>query len=207
MKTLLKTKLVQLAVGFFSGRINRRLQDWARNTETETTCAKGDCLVENDITAKIEIISTVGKNVIVLDHHDNMMRFFTIPQLIRSQRAIDNRIENLPDYLQIEALVCLTVNLLDPLREKWGRPLTVVSGFRNPKVNSLVGGSDRSDHMTGRAVDITAGSPELNRQLFEMIKENFCFDQMYGITGRSGQFSSVHVSFRATGNRNQIIRV
>jgi len=204
MKTLLKTKFVQFAVGFFSGRINRRLQDWARNTETETTCAKGDCLVENAPHKSIDIISTTGKDTRL---RTELMRFFTFEQLSRSQRAIDKGIDNSPNSEQRKALYCLTVNLLDPLRKKWGRALTIVSGFRNPKVNSLVGGSDRSDHMTGRAVDITAGSPELNRQLFEMIKENFCFDQMYGITGRSGPFSSVHVSFRATGNRNQIIRV
>jgi len=204
MKTFLKTKFVQLAVGFFSGRINRRLQDWARNTETETTCAKGDCLVENAPHKSIDIIPTTGKNTSL---KTGLMRFFTLAELSRSQRAIDKGIDNTPIGEQRDALHCLTINLLDPLRERWGRALTVVSGFRNPKVNSLVGGSRTSDHMTGRAVDITAGSPELNRQLFEIIKENFCFDQMYGITGRSGPFSSVHVSFRATGNRNQIISV
>jgi len=206
MKTFLKTKFVQFAVGFFSGRINRRLQDWARNTETETTCAKGDCLMENAPHKQIEVVSTAGKNT-AIRFSEALMRFFTIPELSRSQRAIDDGLDNTPNAEQRKALVCLTVNLLDPLRAKWGRPLTVVSGFRNQKVNSLVGGSRTSDHMTGRAVDITAGSPELNRLLFAMAQKHFCFDQMYGITGRSGPFSSVHVSFRATGNSNQIIRL
>jgi len=132
------------------------------------------------------------------------MKHFTIIELSRSATAAQQGIDNTPNVEQQANLRCLVENLLDPIRERWGRAITVASGFRTPQVNSLVGGSATSDHQTGRAADISAGSPQLNRQLFEMIKTSgLQFDQMYGVSN----FASVHVSFRKTGNRNQIITV
>jgi hypothetical protein len=131
------------------------------------------------------------------------MKFFTIAELTRSNTATQRGIDNTPTEGQIANLRILVVNLLDPIREIWGRPLNVISGFRSEELNRAVGGSATSDHRNGCAADISAGSPVLNRELFAMIEFNKAieFDQMYPINN----YASIHVSFRASGNRNQII--
>ena len=74
------------------------------------------------------------------------MRYFTIAELIKSEtadkKAIDNR---LPKELLPNAQA-LVDNVLDPLREAYGKPITVTSGYRCPALNKAVGGSKTSDH-------------------------------------------------------------
>ena len=130
------------------------------------------------------------------------MKYFTIAEFVKSdtadRRAIDNRLpkELLPN---VQALVN---NVLDPLREAYGKPIRVNSGFRCPALNKAVKGSATSDHMTGRAADITAGSPAENKKLFNLIQELVLpFDQLID----EKHFSWVHVSYRGKDNRNQVL--
>ena len=129
------------------------------------------------------------------------MKYFTIAELCKSdtadRRAIDNRLpkELLPN---VQALVN---NVLDPLREAYGKPIRVNSGFRCPALNKAVGGSATSDHMTGRAADITGGSPKENKRLFYLIQElGLPFDQLID----EKHFSWVHVSYREGANRGEV---
>lgn len=130
------------------------------------------------------------------------MKYFTVAEFVRSdtadRRAIDNRLpkELLPN---VQALVN---NVLDPLREAYGKPIRVNSGFRCPALNKAVKGSATSDHMTGRAADITGGIPAENKKLFYMIQElGLPFDQLID----EKHFSWVHVSYREGANRNQVL--
>lgn len=130
------------------------------------------------------------------------MKYFTVAEFVKSdtadRRAIDNRLpkELLPN---VQALVD---NVLDPLREAYGKPITVTSGFRCPALNNAVKGSATSDHMTGRAADITGGSPRKNRRLFYLIQElGLPFDQLID----EKNFSWVHVSYREGNNRKQVL--
>jgi hypothetical protein len=130
------------------------------------------------------------------------MKYFTVAEFVRSdtadRRAIDNRLpkELLPN---VQALVN---NVLDPLREAYGKPIRVNSGFRCPALNKAVKGSATSDHMNGRAADITAGSPKENKRLFYLIQElGLPFDQLID----EKHFSWVHVSYREGANRNQVL--
>lgn len=130
------------------------------------------------------------------------MKYFTVAEFVKSdtadRRAIDNRLpkELLPN---VQALVD---NVLDPLREAYGKPITVTSGFRCPALNNAVKGSATSDHMTGRAADITGGSPRENRRLFYLIQElGLPFDQLID----EKNFSWVHVSYREGNNRKQVL--
>ncbi|MBT9919769.1 D-Ala-D-Ala carboxypeptidase family metallohydrolase [Bacteroides uniformis] len=130
------------------------------------------------------------------------MKYFTVAEFVKSdtadRRAIDNRLpkELLPN---VQALVD---NVLDPLREAYGKPITVTSGFRCPALNNAVKGSATSDHMTGRAADITGGSPRENRRLFYLIQElELPFDQLID----EKNFSWVHVSYREGNNRKQVL--
>lgn len=131
------------------------------------------------------------------------MKHFTIAEFVRSEtadkRGIDNKLpkELLPN---VQALVD---NVLDPLREAWGKPITVTSGYRCPALNKAVNGSATSDHMKGCAADIAAGSQKENRRLFYLIQElGLDFDQLID----EKNFSWVHVSYRNNGNnRKQIL--
>lgn len=130
------------------------------------------------------------------------MKYFTIAEFVRSEtadrRAIDNRLpkELLPN---VQALVN---NVLDPLREAYGKPITVTSGFRCPALNKAVGGSATSQHMSGQAADITAGSREENRRLFYLVQElGLPFDQLID----EKNYSWIHVSYRVGINRNQVL--
>ena len=99
-------------------------------------------------------------------------------------------------------MTALVDNVLDPLREAYGKPIRVNSGFRCPALNKAVKGSATSDHMTGRAADITGGSPAENKKLFYMIQElELPFDQLID----EKHFSWVHVSYREGANRNQVL--
>ena len=95
----------------------------------------------------------------------------------------------------IEALVA---NVLDPAREKLGKPITVNSGYRCPKHNLAVGGVKNSQHMAGEAADICC---EDNRLLKQIIVENGKFDQLIEYP------TFLHVSWKRNGaNRHQKLR-
>lgn len=100
-----------------------------------------------------------------------------------------------------ENIKALVENVLDPLREKYGKPIVVNSGYRCPRHNMAVGGVTNSQHMKGEAADITAGSPEENKRLAEIIKQNGKWDQMIVYP------TFVHVSWKRFGpNRKQTLR-
>lgn len=132
------------------------------------------------------------------------MKHFTIAELCKSETARVRRIENKPDTEQKAALEALVTNVLDPLRELYGRPIMVSSGFRSRDLNRAVGGALSSQHMKGEAADIYTGSKEENRKLFELIRDNLPYDQLIDEKG----FSWVHVSYRGDGaNRKQVLKL
>lgn len=132
------------------------------------------------------------------------MKHFTIEEMCRSNVAQVRRIENKPDAQQVEALTALVDNVLDPLRDRFGRPIIVSSGFRSKDLNGAVGGSKTSQHMKGEAADIYSGTKQGNRELFELIRKYLPFDQLIN----ENDFSWVHVSYRADGkNRGQILKL
>ena len=107
-----------------------------------------------------------------------------------------------------ENVKALVENVLDPLREKYGKPIKVSSGYRCPKHNLAVGGATQSQHMKGEAADIAPaglqvtayGLQELEK-LVEIIKQNGKWDQMIVYP------TFVHVSWKRFGpNRKQVLR-
>ena len=106
------------------------------------------------------------------------MKYFTIEELTRSATATTRGLDNTPTPEIKANLERLVDKVLDPLREKYGKPITVNSGYRCPELNKAVGGSKTSDHMNGFSVDITASCKKENAILFQIIKDNFDFDQL-----------------------------
>lgn len=112
-------------------------------------------------------------------------------------------IDNTPPPQAVAALHDLIGHLLDPLREAWGGPVVVNSGYRSPALNAAVGGAPRSRHMYGEAADITVGSPSANAALFALLESGgFDFDQLIDERG----YAWLHVSWCRT-NRRQVLHL
>ena len=84
------------------------------------------------------------------------MKYFTISEMLRSDTALKMRIWNGATLEHEENMRALIENLLDPLREQYGHPIEVSSGYRCPKLNAAVNGAPNSQHMRGEAADIYA---------------------------------------------------
>lgn len=131
------------------------------------------------------------------------MKYFTLKELTRSTTATAKGIDNTPTPEVEKNLTLLVENVLDPLREIYGKPITVNSGYRCPELNKAVGSSKTSDHVNGFAADITGGSKEENERIFNIIKHNFHFKQLIDEKG----FSWVHVSYDPSNLKNQILKL
>lgn len=134
------------------------------------------------------------------------MRYFTIEELSRSDRARCMGIDNTPTPEAVCNLRKLVEAVLDPLRERYGYPIMVSSGYRCPRLNKAVGGSATSDHMRGRAVDIYCNDPRDNAVIFAMIYWLLPFDQLIWERGTDEYPAWVHVSYREGDNRRECKR-
>lgn len=135
------------------------------------------------------------------------MKYFTIKELTKSSTAEAKGINNTPTPEIKANLERLVEKVLDPLREKYGKPIIVNSGYRCPELNKAVGGSKTSDHMNGFSVDITASSKKENAILFQIIKDNFDFDQLIWEKGNSEYPDWVHVSYNPNRLRKQVLKM
>lgn len=135
------------------------------------------------------------------------MKYFTIEELTRSDTATTRGIDNTPTPEIKANLERLVDKVLDGLREIYGKPITVNSGYRCPELNKAVGGSKTSDHMNGFSVDITASCKKENAILFQIIKDNFNFDQLIWEKGNSEYPDWVHVSYNPNRLRKQVLKM
>ena len=99
------------------------------------------------------------------------MKYFTISELTSSATAQREGIDNRPNKCAYQLLHVLVEQLLDPIREAWGAPIVVSSGYRCKGLNALVGGTQYSHHILGCAADIIAGSKAEHRKLFKLIQQ------------------------------------
>lgn len=135
------------------------------------------------------------------------MKHFTLEELCRSDTAVRQGIDNTPAGGVRTNLALLVAHVLDPLREAYGKPIRVTSGYRCKELNEAVDGSSTSDHMQGRAADIV-GTPATraeNRRLLALVQSlGLPFDQL--IDEQDGQW--VHVSYRSPAeNRHQVLKL
>lgn len=136
------------------------------------------------------------------------MKYFSLTEFSRSdtagRRGIDNSIP--PECRRsIEALVDA---VLDPLREAWGKPISVTSGYRCPALNRAVGGVATSQHLKGEAADISTGNYVDNARLFQRIIDmHLPFDQLIFERGSIETGPAwIHISHKSDGhNRRQIL--
>lgn len=133
------------------------------------------------------------------------MKYFTIEELTKSATASRRGINNTPDESVKRNLTRLVDNILDPLREAYGAPIIVTSGYRCGRLNKAVGGAAKSQHMYGQAADIRTVSdkPSDNKKLFDLIRElKLPYDQLID----EYNYNWVHVSY-SSRNRRQILHI
>ena len=98
------------------------------------------------------------------------MKYFKLTELTHSITAKAHAIDNTPTAEAVPLMVDLIDKVLDPVRERWGVPIYVNSGYRCPELNKLVGGAPNSYHLRGMAADITSRCPFHNAALFTEIR-------------------------------------
>lgn len=115
-----------------------------------------------------------------------MSKYFTIEEMTRSNTATRHGWDNTPNAAQKRDLLRL-MDYLDGIREEFGEPIRVTSGFRSWDVNDAVGGSKKSQHLAGQAADIVPmHKPERLRELFDLIRKRGGYQQViYEHVGRS----------------------
>ena len=128
---------------------------------------------------------------------------FTLQELVFSQTAARDGIDNTPSAAQVRALRGLCANILQPLRDSVGKPLVVSSGYRCPRLNRAIGGSATSQHMEGRAADIVCFSLDTKKLFKRVLELKLPFDQLIYEGGRQSIW--VHVSFDPDRDRRTIM--
>lgn len=134
-----------------------------------------------------------------------MGKYFDIAELTKSSTAIKKKIDNTPTKEIENNLNQLIDNILDPLREAWGNPIIVSSGYRCDVLNKAVGGASSSQHRLGQAADIhtKSNTKEDNKKLFDLIKQlKLPFDQLIN----EYNYKWIHVSY-SPRNRRQILNI
>ena len=131
---------------------------------------------------------------------------FTLLELVKSDSALRLGLDNTPSQGVINNLHALVTHVLQPIREHYGKPVRISSGYRSGAVNAAVGGSKTSDHMQGFAADIEIASVP-NYDLAKWIQDNLKFTQVILEFYTMGVPHSgwVHVSYDANNLRNHAL--
>lgn len=94
---------------------------------------------------------------------------FDLEEFIKSPTASKYNIDNTPSEKVKNNIIKLITNILQPIRNEWGKPIKVNSGYRCKALNDKVKGSKTSQHLTGDAADITTGNAADNKKLFHFV--------------------------------------
>lgn len=137
------------------------------------------------------------------------MKYFTMRELTHSTTAVNRGIDNTPSLQHAKNLKALVENLLDPIREKYGKPIIISSGYRCSMLNTIVGGAAMSQHLFGYAVDIRSLTDTLedNKKLLDLIKSmDPPYDQLIWEYGTSKGPDWIHISY-SPKNRHQYLEI
>ena len=131
----------------------------------------------------------------------------SLAEVMKSATAIKHGIANEPSLEHLINLKAVAINIFQPCRDYFGKPLAVTSGYRSPELNDLIGGSKRSQHSKGEALDLDAQvyGGFTNAELFHYIKDNLDFDQLIWEFGNDQEPDWIHCSY-TTNNRGEVLR-
>ena len=139
---------------------------------------------------------------------ERISKHISYKEAIKSNTALRLNIDNTPDQVSLTNMTGVAHNIFEPLRLWVGGPIKINSFYRSPKLNKAIGGSKRSQHCEGRAIDIDdTFSYKTNAEMFHYIKDNLNFDQMIWEFGDDNNPAWVHVSFDSLeGNRGRLLK-
>lgn len=127
---------------------------------------------------------------------------------IKSNTAMRLNIDNSPGEYHLGNMNAVAINVFEPLREWVDGPIKINSFYRSVALNKAIGGSSRSQHCEGRAMDIDdTFRYKTNAEMYEYIKENLSFDQMIWEFGTDKNPDWVHISYVSEEqNRNRCLK-
>lgn len=132
---------------------------------------------------------------------------FKLREFVISATAVRHGIDNTPPSDAVERLEALAHEVLEPLRRRFGA-IRITSGYRSEHVNRLVGGAASSQHLRGEAADISIGSLEVGRKMYDFIRSRLDFDQLIFERRHKTGARWLHVSYRADGkNRHEAFAI
>mgnify|MGYP003133962972 CR=1 FL=1 len=133
---------------------------------------------------------------------------FSLEELTKSSTAVRKGIDNEPDSTARENLIVLCSEILEPVRTHYGIPFVPNSGFRCLELNREIGSSDRSQHVTGNAVDFEVPGVD-NKEVALWVKENCDFDQLILEFYKEGEPASgwVHCSYDVDKEHRKSARI
>jgi hypothetical protein len=138
-----------------------------------------------------------------------LSKYVSLAEVTRSDTAKRKGISNEPTPEHLENLKVICEDVFDKVREHFGVPLFISSGYRSAALNKAIGGSATSDHNLGRALDLDQdghGNGVKNKDVFNYIINNLDFDQCIAEFPRAdGDPEWVHVGYRKGANRKQIL--
>ena len=143
---------------------------------------------------------------------DSIMKLsknLSLAEVTKSNTAKRLGIDNTPDDWATENLRKTAEHIFQPLRDAFRCPICVSSGYRSPDLNAAIGGSKRSQHVEGRALDLDADvfGRCTNGDIFRWILNNLTFDQLIWEFGDDDNPDWVHVSFVYDGvNRGRCLK-
>lgn len=144
---------------------------------------------------------------------DKLSKNFTYRELTASATARRKGIDNTPSTQGYLNMIALCRDILQPLRDAWGEPIIVGSGYRCPELNKAVGGVRNSDHMYGCAADIKSveDTPERNKKLYDLIRDLTKKGVLKNVKQVIDEYNYdwIHIAIQdgRTGKRNEFIHI
>ena len=137
----------------------------------------------------------------------NLSNNFTLAELTKSQTATRKGIHNEPSTEHVENLIHLAKTILQPVREHFGKPVMISSGYRSPALCEAIGSSAKSQHAKGEAADFEIHGVD-NKELATWIAANCDFDQLILEFYEEGDPNSgwVHCSSSMERSRKQMLK-
>lgn len=137
-----------------------------------------------------------------------LSKHLALAEVTRSESAKRLGISNMPTEQHIKNFKLLAEKVFEPIREHFGKPILISSGYRSQALNAAIGGSLSSQHCQGEALDLDMDGTDItNKQIFDYIKDHLEFDQLIWEFGSKDNPDWVHVSYESTGKqRKQVLR-
>ena len=139
---------------------------------------------------------------------DRLTKHVSYKEGVHSITALRLGLNNDPSDAHLQNMILLSEKIFEPLRVHVGGPIKINSFYRGPELNAAIGGSAKSQHCHGQAMDIddTYGNAS-NKEMFNWIKANLDYDQMIWEFGTDENPDWVHVSYVDPGsNRNRCLK-